>query len=365
MAGHLTRRKHCDPTPGARWAAQAGVFREVLLSTAYLARALVQANSGQMMEREISAKLRSTRVRDDASVLDIVNTVGAVGAVAALVLYLGLCSATAARAEDKIFTASDPTVNGEPEDLLEEEPEEEAAQPRLSVCQTELRLSGTFFNAQAPQRSFASFHVRAERAGGEVYRVGERVAAFGILSIEERTVVLDDGGAGCYLKLAGASVPAPVAPAKKQHKKKKRSKKDDKAVEEKAEPPKPEEKADFSAEELNASIRALGGDKYEIKKDLLPKLAQRSAALRSSTQWSQVRGYSSVLGLRLEKLASAGLFEKLGLRTGDMIKTLNGLQLSSLDGALEAQKLISSSSHLSLLIQRDGTPVTLEYRVVP
>jgi type II secretory pathway component PulC len=310
-----------------------------------------------MMEREISAKLRklpklpSSRVRDDASI------------AAALMLCLGLCSATVG-AEDKIFTASDPTVNGEPEDLLEDEPEE-PSQPALSLCQTELRLSGTFYNAQAPQRSFASFHVRAERAGGEVYRVGERVGPFGILSIEERTVVLDDGGAGCYLKLAGASVPPPAAPAKKPHKKKRRKKGDDKAVEENAEPPKPEEKGDFSAEELNASIRALGGDKYEIKKDLLPKLALRSAALRSSTQWSQVRGYSSVLGLRLEKLASAGLFEKLGLRTGDMIKTLNGLQLSSLDGALEAQKLISSSSHLSLLIQRDGSPVTLEYRVVP
>ena len=311
-----------------------------------------------MMEREMSAKMRSSRLRDDASAVSNVGIVGILGIVAALVLCLGL-SSTTARAEEKIFTATDPAVNGEPEDLLEDEPEE-PSQPALSLCQTELRLSGTFFNAQAPQRSFASFHVRAERAGGEVYRVGERVAAFGILSIEERTVVLDDGGAGCYLKLAGASVPPPAAPAKKS--KKKRRKKDDKAVEE---PPKAEEKGDFTAEELNASIRALGGDKYEIKKELLPKLAQRSAALRSSTRWSQVRGYSSVLGLRLEKLASAGLLERLGLRTGDMIKTLNGLQLSSLEGALEAQKLINSSSHLSLLIQRDGSPVTLEYRVVP
>jgi len=297
----------------------------------------------------MSATLRSCRVRDDASI------------VAALVLCMSLCS-TPAFAEGTVLTASDPTVTGEPEDLLEDEPEE-PAQPTLSLCQTDLRLSGTFYNAGAPHRSFASFHVRAERAGGEVYRVGERVGPFGILSIEARTVVLDDGGAGCYLKLAGATVTPPAAPAKKH--KRKRKKKGEDAAEEKPEPPKPEPKADFTAEELNASIRALGGDKYEIKKDLLPKIAQRSAALRSTTQWSQVRGYSSVLGLRLEKLASAGLLERLGLRTGDMIKTLNGLQLSSLEGALEAQKLISSSSHLSLLIQRDGSPVTLEYRVVP
>jgi general secretion pathway protein C len=220
-------------------------------------------------------------------------------------------------------------------------------------------LSGTFFDERSPERSFASFHVRAERPGGEVYKVGQRVGAFEILSVEPRLVVLDDGGAGCYLKLAGASVPPPAAPAPKRSKKK-RSAKEEKKAEKKV-----EEKADFTAEELNANIRALGGDKYEIKKELLPKIAQRSAQLRSTTHWTQVRGYSGVLGLRIEKLASEGLLEKLGLRTGDMVKTLNGLQLTSLEGALEAQKLMSTAPHLNLLIQRDGTPVTLDYHVVP
>ncbi|HET8934207.1 MAG TPA: hypothetical protein VFN67_12230, partial [Polyangiales bacterium] len=80
--------------------------------------------------------------------------------------------------------------------------------------------SGTFFDERSPERSFASFHVRAERPGGEVYKVGQRVGAFEILSVEPRLVVLDDGGAGCYLKLAGASVPPPAAPAPKRSKKK-------------------------------------------------------------------------------------------------------------------------------------------------
>jgi hypothetical protein len=276
-----------------------------------------------------------------------------------------------AQSPGTLLTASDPTANGEPEDLYEDEPEEltnAAAQPTLSLCQTDLRLSGTFYNAQLPQKSFATFHVRADHPGGEVYRVGERVGAFGIISVESRTVVLDDGGAGCYLKLAGASVPAPKAPIKSA----KHKRKNKRGVEsEKATPEKPgsgnaiEPKNDFTAAELNATIRPLGGDKYEIKKELIPKLAQRGAALRSTTQWSQVQGYSGVMGMRLDQLASNGLLERLGLRTGDMVKTLNGLELSSLDGALEAQKLINTAPRLSLLIQRNGTPVTLEYRVVP
>ena len=297
------------------------------------------------MPRELSANLRLLRKHDARLIVLIL-----------LALALVLSASSGTEAQSAILTASDPATDDEAEELLDEdEPEAEPEEPVLKLCETDLRLSGTFFNAQAPQRSFATFHVHADHPGGEVYRVGERVGAFGILSVEERTVVLDDGGAGCYLKLAGASAP-PATPAKKPSKKKKKSSKAES---------KRSKGGDFTAEELNASIRALGGDRYEIKKELLPKIAQRSAALRGSTKWSQVRGYSSVLGLRLEKLASGGLLEHLGLRTGDMVKTLNGLQLSSLEGALEAQKLVSSSSNLSLLIQRDGTPVTLEYRVVP
>jgi hypothetical protein len=264
-------------------------------------------------------------------------------------------------AQDTVLTASDPTVStGLPEDLLEDEPEELPAQPPpLSLCQTDLRLSGTFYNSRVPERSFASFHVRADHPGGEVYHAGERVAAFGILSIGPRTVVLDDGGAGCYLKLAGANVTPPQAPAKRPRKKKRPEKTEQKPEQ------KVEDQGDFTPEELNAGIRPLGGDKYEIKKEFLPKIAQHSAQLRSTTHWTQVKGYSSVLGLRMEKMASDGLLERLGLRTGDTVKTLNGLQLTSFEGALEAQKLISSTPHLSLLVQRDGTPITLEYRVVP
>lgn len=294
------------------------------------------------MKRDVSAKNRHVR------------------AVIACLSCVALSSGTGF-AQGTLLTASDPSASaGEPEDLLEDEPEEAPEPPPLHLCTTDLRLSGTFYNAQAPQRSFASFHVRADHPGGEVYKVGERVGAFAILSIEPRTVVLDDGGPGCYLKLAGASVPPPAAPAKRPHKKKRGGDKAKKEPEKKA-----EEKADFTAEELNTMIRPLGGDRYEVKKELLPKIAQRSAALRSSTHWTSVRGYSSVLGLRIDKLASEGLLERLGLRTGDMVKTLNGLQLTSIEGALEAQKLMTSAPNLSLLIQRDGTPVTLEYKIVP
>lgn len=276
---------------------------------------------------------------------------------ASAALAAGL-AATAA-AQGTLLTASKALAQSEaqkapgplPEEILEGVPEPEE-DTRLIPCETELRLSGTFYNARRPERSFATFHVVSGHVG-EVYRVGERVGPFEIVSVGPQAVVLDDGGPGCYLPLAGTPAPVKKSPAKPKKKKKKKK------------PRKTASKNVFSKEELDAAIRPLGSDKYEIKRELLAKVVERSAKLTRTTKWKQVRGYSSVKGMRLAKLANDGLLARLGLKRGDIIKTLNGLQLSSVEGALEAQKLISSTPNLSLLIQRSGRPTTLEYRVVP
>jgi len=240
-----------------------------------------------------------------------------------------------------------------PDSVLQDVPEPQD-DTQIGPCQTALRLSGTFYNARKPERSFATFHVNDGHVG-EVYRVGERVGPFEIVSVGPRGVVLDDGGPGCYLQLAGTQAPAkaPSKPAKEKAKPKKKAK------------PKSAKGNAFSRDELDANIRALGGDKFEVRQELLAKVLERSAKLSRTTKWRQVRGYSSVKGMRLDKLADDGLLSRLGLQKGDVIKTLNGLQISSLEGALEAQKLISSTSNLSLLIQRSGKATTIEYRVVP
>jgi general secretion pathway protein C len=258
-------------------------------------------------------------------------------------------SAQAAPKAGEPTSASDQEAAAEVEDLDEDVPDFQQPPP-LELCKTDLRLSGTVYDARHPERSFAMFHVRAERSG-EVYRVGERVGAFGLRYVWERTVVLDDGAAGCYLKLAGAPAPAPRAakPAKKKPAKKK-----------KETAPTPA----FSKEELDTGIRSLGTNKYELKRELIAKVGERASQLMRNTEWKNVQGHSNVTGVELTKLMSGDLLERLGLRTGDELRTLNGLQLSNAQTALEAQTLLTSATNLSLLIQRDGAPVTLDYTVV-
>lgn len=230
------------------------------------------------------------------------------------------------------------------------QPEREDADEPLPQCHTDIRLSGTVYDPDHAEHSFALLHVQANRPG-EVYREGENVSAFEILSVDPRGVLLRGEHGECWLGLSGARASAPPPPRK---------------------PPAParphrdkRSKAAFSKQELDEAIQSVGPQRYTIKRNLLPNVVARAGAIMSATHYEQVKHYSHVAGVRLTEFPQDGLLARLGLQRGDMVKTLNGLEVDSVDGALKAQQLLTSASRISLLVQRAGTPVSLDYEIVP
>ena len=218
----------------------------------------------------------------------------------------------------------------------------------VPACQTDLRLSGTVYDAREPDRSFAVFHVQPKRSG-EVYRPGSWVGAFELLDVEPRGVLLRGEQGECWLRLLSTRAPkatAPAAPANAPSSQRSR-------------------KAAFSAAELDRVIRRLGPETFEVNRSLLQEAVARAAQLSRATRVRPVRRFGSVAGLRLQSMPQDGLLARLGLARGDLVKTLNGLPLASLDGALQAQTMLASTSRLSLAVVRNGQPITLAYNVVP
>lgn len=68
-------------------------------------------------------------------------------------------------------------------------------------------------------------------------------------------------------------------------------------------------------------------------------------------------------GYRLSAIRRGSMLDSLGVKNGDIIHTVNGLPLTSVDGAMKALEQLRSDSSFKIEVTRRGQPVSLDYAV--
>jgi type II secretory pathway component PulC len=184
-----------------------------------------------------------------------------------------------------------------------------------------------------------------------LYRSGARVGGVQLLEIRPHAVLLssDAEESPCWLKMErpnpNAPAPAPAAPPPEKPK----SKKDRKKA--------------FTTEELQRGIQQIGPGIYRVDRNVLNQALARVPKLAKTTRTKTVKRNGQAVGMSLHRIEEGGLFEHLGLKRGDVLKTVNGFDFSSIDGVLSAKTQLTTAPRLSLSLTRQGHPMTLEYRV--
>ena len=69
--------------------------------------------------------------------------------------------------------------------------------------------------------------------------------------------------------------------------------------------------------------------------------------------------------LKVVSLSSGDLLDELGLQTNDVLKTINGYDLNTLEDQIDAYVALKSETEFRLTIDRGGSTVTLDYEIVP
>jgi type II secretory pathway component PulC len=123
--------------------------------------------------------------------------------------------------------------------------------------------------------------------------------------------------------------------------------------------PKPCSDASATADDVPVEVKQIDDKHYEITTKSVdavranPNGAAKGArvilALRDGKPW----------GLKLYAVRPNSIYAKLGLRNGDTIQRINGLELTSLDKASDAYNKLSSAKSVELDIMRRGTPIVL------
>ena len=217
-------------------------------------------------------------------------------------------------------------------------------------CNGKLRLVGTVVSPNDPEWSFAAI------AGNEgktmLYRRGSSVDGSFVLAVRASTVVVQaSGGGACELSMfseeeaVAKSLPAPVK------------------SETRASSARNDRKAGLTDEELDEGIEKISDTKYNIQRSIVDKVLANQGSIMKTARVIPHEEDGRVVGLKLYGIRRTSLLGKLGIRNGDMLRTINGFDMTSPDTALEAYSRLRTADALTLAVKRQNKERTIEYSI--
>lgn len=219
-------------------------------------------------------------------------------------------------------------------------------------CDGSIRLVGAYVRLNEPDQSFAA--VINATGTSLLYRVGMSIDSREVVAIERQRVVLRTNGALCDLNMFGspagaasvASTPAP-APAPVVV----------------AEAPASSETGGLEASELDANIHQVSDTSYTINRSLVDRLLANQAALMSAARVIPHEEDGRTVGMKIYGIRRSSLLGRLGIQNGDMLRTINGFDLTDPNAILQAYTQLRGAEHLTLQLVRRGTPVSMDYQI--
>jgi general secretion pathway protein C len=228
------------------------------------------------------------------------------------------------------------------------EGDEQIVETPLRDCAGDLRLLASIV-AEQPERSFAV--IRKGATASKQIQVGTELEGIKLLLLAPTHAYVRDANApACRLPLYLSTLPqapipvaaaVPVGPVRKSKK-----------------PPL------FNDADHAAGITEIGPDTYKVSRDMVTRGMADAAGVVRGTKFHPQTGPGGErnAGVQLQGVTDGSTLKKLGMHEGDVLRTLNGVNLSTPDGMLGAYQPLREQKKVTLSVLRDGRPKTITYQ---
>ena len=112
-----------------------------------------------------------------------------------------------------------------------------------------------------------------------------------------------------------------------------------------------------------AGVKKKGEGKYEVSRDSIDTVLSNMSALSTDARVVPDFKGGKQRGFKLFSIKAKSVFSKIGLKNGDVLKTVNGYTLSSPDKILEVYGKLKDSEQISIEVLRRGKPRSFEYSI--
>jgi len=110
----------------------------------------------------------------------------------------------------------------------------------------------------------------------------------------------------------------------------------------------------------DSTIKKTSENSYSINRSELNKLTSDFAGLARQARIVPVKGED---GFKIYSIKRNSLYKKIGIKNGDIIKSINGIPLTSPDKAMEAYSRLRNANNISLELKRRGQRKSIDYSI--
>jgi len=259
-----------------------------------------------------------------------------------------------------IFDSQTGPLDGSAVQPVEATPVDEPIDPNAPPppCEGSVRLVAALVNIRRPENSLAA--ITGATGTAEVYRPGMEVDSRHLIAIEtDRVLMRPGGGQVCQLTMfaggeqiangAMASVtPATVSVT---------------PPDEPAESPGDVRPGGITPAELDQYITRVSDTQYTIARRLVDRVRENQAEVIRMARIIPQEVGGRVVGVKLYGIRRNSVLGRLGMQNGDMLRTINGYDMTSPESGLEAYARLQSADHLTVAVERRGQPVTLDFNI--
>lgn len=218
----------------------------------------------------------------------------------------------------------------------------------FSQCAGPTKLEITVVDPK-PKRSFAVFSTGEGAASKPMVQEGGSVAGKQVAVIVRDKVYFHEGPSYCYIAMFAPPPPAAAAPSVQP------------AGPQIIEPiPGGPAKLDPVIEK---GIQKIDDTNFNVDRIVVDKIIENQAELMKTARIVPEQANGKTVGIRLLNIRPDTLLGKLGLQNGDVLKTINGFDMTSPEKALEAYAKLRTSPEITIGINRGDKPLNIVFNI--
>jgi len=197
----------------------------------------------------------------------------------------------------------------------------------------DLKLLSTIASPKSPEFSFATIQSGKET---DLYRIGDEVGERVLSGVTWRYILLRGTSDECYIDLFGDQ-----QDVKKQ----------------------PRRTARKGDEDIKSGIHVDGPNERTVERSVVDQALANPTKFARSVRVRPYKKNGEVVGFRLRRVKKGSPIEMLGAQKGDVIHSVNGVDLTSVDTALAAYQSMRSENRLVFSVTRKGKPMDLTINI--